>query len=261
MIVPFTRLFFRNKILIIDFFISLYDTLVSDRSMFSPKNPVSRLLKALDRYALSKADHIIVDTREHARYFSEMFKIDVEKMAVVYLEADREIFYPRKVERPSGLRNKFIVFFFGAMNPLQGIEVILDSARLLEQHADIIFVIIGPTGKIRNWNTYAGLKNLQVAGRWLSQEEVARHIAMSDLCLAGHFNASVPKAGRVIPGKAYSYLAMDKPVVMGDNPANRELFSEQTRNVHFVPMGDCRALADKILRMAGAARQDLHNGR
>ncbi len=40
-------------------------------------------------------------------------------------------------------------------------------------------------------------------------------------------------------------------MIFGDNPANRELFSADTRNVHFVKMGDPTALADKIIELAG----------
>ena len=122
------------------------------------------------------------------------------------------------------LRDKFVVFFFGAMNPLQGVEIILESARILEEHENIVFIFVGPYEKIGNLELYSKLKNVRFAARWLPQTEIADYIAMSDVCLAGHFNAAVEKGARVIPGKAYSYLAMDKPVIFGDNPANRELF-------------------------------------
>jgi len=44
-------------------------------------------------------------------------------------------------------------------------------------------------------------------------------------------------------------------VIFGDNPANRELFSTDTKNVHFVKMGDPGALADKILELAGVSER------
>ena len=256
LIVPLIQFRLRKKVLIIDFFISIYDTLVNDRQVLSPSNPLSRILKMLDRKALAGADHVIVDTCEHAAYFSRMFGVDPDKMTVIYLEADKQIYYPRNVARPLDLRDKFVVFFFGAMNPLQGAEVILESARILEEHGNIVFIIIGPYEKIRNFELYSKLKNVRFAARWLPQAEIADYIAMSDVCLAGHFNAAVEKAARVIPGKAYSYLAMERPVIFGDNPANRELFSTDTnnvrfmKNVHFVKMGDPAALADKILELA-----------
>jgi glycosyltransferase involved in cell wall biosynthesis len=249
LIVPFIKFRLRKKVLIIDFFISIYDTLVHDRQVLSPLNPLSRILKMLDGKALAGADHVVVDTREHAAYFSRMFGVDPGKMTVIYLEADKQIYYPRNVARPRDLRDKFVVFFFGAMNPLQGAEVILESAQILVGHENIIFTIIGPFEKIRNFELYSKLKNVRFAARWLPQDEIADYIATSDVCLAGHFNAAVEKAARVIPGKAYSYLAMERPVIFGDNPANRELFSTETKNVYFVKMGDPSALADKILEL------------
>lgn len=255
LIVPFIQCRLREKVLIVDFFISIYDTLVHDRQVLSPSNPLSRILKELDRNALARADHIIVDTKEHAAYFSKMFAVDSQKMTVLYLEADRRIYYPRKVERPPELKSRFVVFFFGAMNPLQGAEVILESARILEDRGDILFIIVGPYEKITNFERYRELKNVRFAAPWLPQAEIADYIAMSDVCLAGHFNAAVEKASRVIPGKAYSYLAMGRPVILGDNPANRELFSAEKENVHYVKMGDPAALAHKILELAELAKK------
>ncbi len=252
LIVPIIQFRLRKKVLIIDFFISVYDTLVNDRQVLSPPNPLSRILKMLDRKALTRANHVIVDTREHAAYFSRLFGVDSDKMTVIYLEADKQIYYPRNVVKPRDLRDKFVVFFFGAMNPLQGAEVILESARILEEHGNIVFIIVGPYEKIRNFELYSKLKNVRFKARWLPQAAIAGCIATSDVCLAGHFNAAVEKAARVIPGKAYSYLAMERPVIFGDNPANRELFSPDTKNAHFVKMGDPAALADKILELAGA---------
>jgi glycosyltransferase involved in cell wall biosynthesis len=251
LIVPFIQFKLRKKMLIIDFFISIYDTLVHDRQLLSPLNPLSIILKLLDRKALAVADHVIVDTREHAAYFSGMFVVDSDKMTVIYLEADKQIYYPRNVDRPHDLIDKFVVFFFGAMNPLQGAEVILESARILEERGNIVFIMIGPYEKIKNFGKHSKLENVKFAARWLPQAEIADYIAMSDVCLAGHFNAAVEKAGRVIPGKAYSYLAMDRPVILGDNAANRELFSAGNKNVHFIKMGDPSALARKILELAG----------
>ncbi|MCR4850787.1 MAG: hypothetical protein K5870_05960 [Lachnospiraceae bacterium] len=45
---------------------------------------------------------------------------------------------------------------------------------------------------------------------WLSQEDLARLIAISDICLAGLFNHRIDKAFRTIPGKAFIYEAMNK---------------------------------------------------
>lgn len=251
-IVPIVKMRSRKKALVIDFFISIYDTLVYDRKIISPSNPFSRVLKKLDANALLAADHVIVDTHGDAEFFSRTFGSDRAKMTVLYLEADKKIYHPPlKMEKPPELESKFVVFFFGAMNPLQGAEVILESARILEKNGNIIYIIIGPCEKIKGIDRYLGLTNVRFAAKWLSQAEIADLIAISDVCLAGHFNAAVEKASRVIPGKAFSYMAMERPVIFGDNPANRELFPVEEKGVYFVRMGDPAALADKILELAG----------
>ena len=81
---------------------------------------------------------------------------------------------------------------------------------------------------------------------WLSQEDLAKHIDFADLCLAGHFNASIEKAKRTIPGKAYIYRAMEKPMILGENSANHELYSQQEEGIYFVEMGSGEKLAEKI---------------
>lgn len=259
LIVPFTRLLFRKRIIIIDFFVSIHDTIVSDRQILSDRNPAARILGKLDRMALTSADCVIVDTHEHARYFSRTFGVDSGKTAVIHLEADRDVYYPRNVQRPENLKDKFIAFFFGAMNPLQGVGVILQAARLLEKRKDIIFMFVGPYKKIENFDRYSRLDNVRFEAEWLPQSAVAEYIAISDVCLAGHFSADIPKASRVIPGKACSYLAMDKPVILGDNPANRELFPEESGNIHFVRMGDPEELAKAISAMADAGKRGEDN--
>jgi glycosyltransferase involved in cell wall biosynthesis len=69
----------------------------------------------------------------------------------------------------------------------------------------------------------------------------------ADVCLGGPFS-NIDKAKRVISGKTYQFIAMKKPVIIGDNPANRELF-EHRKNAMIVEMANADALADAILEL------------
>ena len=82
---------------------------------------------------------------------------------------------------------------------------------------------------------------------WLSQPELAEAISRADLCLAGPFNRENGKANRTIPGKAYIYEAMEKPMILGDSPANHERYSASQKGITFVEMGDPEALRNAIL--------------
>ena len=236
MVIPFIRKR-KNVLLIDDFFISIYDTLVNDRKII--KGPLKKLLYEIDRVTLAKSNLVITDTREHALYFVRKFNCPEERMRVLYLEADREIYYPHTVRRVDRWKGKYLVLYFGSILPLQGVEVILKAAAYLQKCPAIHFVIIGPVRKRKN------IANVEYID-WLPQNTLADYIAQADLCLAGHFHKTIRKARRTIPGKAYIYRAMEKPMILGDNAANRERFAEEMEDVYFVPMGSARSLAEKI---------------
>ena len=64
----------------------------------------------------------------------------------------------------------------------------------------------------------------------------------------GHFNKENGKANRTIPGKAYIYEAMKKPMILGDNAATRERYTDGMPGITFVEMGSPEALRDGILQ-------------
>ncbi len=250
LVLPFWSFKFRKNCVIIDFFISMYDTFVNDRKRFGETSLCGKLLKKIDRNTLQKADRILCDTNAHGQYFQDELGAEKEKLITLYLEADKSIYnlkntseVERKNNRPDHLDNKFVVLYFGSVLPLQGIDVILAAFDQLKDDERFYFYMIGPMD-----GHYEKPKNENIEYiSWLPQNQLAKYIAMADLCLAGHFNADIDKAKRTIPGKAYIYQAMGKPMILGDNPANRELFSERDDKVYFVRMGSAEELANGIL--------------
>ena len=246
LVLPFFGWKMKKPRLYIDFFISMYDTLCFDRKKFSPTSFVGKRLLSLDRNTLKKADIILCDTLAHGQYFVEDLGAQPDKLQVLYLEADKSIYYPRHSEKPQEAKGKFTVLYFGSVLPLQGIDVVLDAMNRLKNDPRFCFYFIGPIGSDQPMPQGENLHYIH----WLSQEELARHIDFADLCLAGHFNGLIEKAKRTIPGKAYIYQAMGKPMILGDNPANHELYSEKENGIYFVEMGSGEKLAEKIMEIA-----------
>ncbi len=247
LIMPLFHFKMKKKYVIIDFFISVYDTLVFDRKKFKPKSVAAKLVKRLDTKTIQKADKVISDTKAHGEYFTKEFGLEPQKLEVLYLKADTRIYYPRENEKPERMQNRFTVLYFGSVLPLQGLDIILEAVELLKDAPQFHFIIVGPIQ-----DKYIRPKSSNIEYHvWLSQEELAEYISYSDLCLAGHFNKTIQKAKRTIPGKAYIYRAMDKPMILGENAANHELYSEQMQGIYFVEMGNPNALADKIRTIAG----------
>lgn len=250
LVIPFFKWKFRNKELWIDFFISMYDTLVFDRKKFKENSIFARILKWLDTVTIQAADYIISDTKAHGRYFVEEFGLQEDKWQVLYLEADQSIYYPREQKKPERMKDKFVVLYFGSILPLQGLDILLDAVDLLKNNSRLYFVIVGPIDEKYNKPVGDSIEYHD----WLGQKELAEYISYADLCLAGHFNKDINKAKRTIPGKAYIYSAMKKPMILGDNDATHELYDESMQGIYFVNMGDAKALADTIIAVEKETR-------
>ena len=248
LILPFWGFRFKKKIVVEDFFISLFDTMVNDRKKFKEKSILAKLCFWLDKTTIKKADAMIVDTSAHGKYFASEFGADINKISVYYLKADLSIYYPRQIEKSTDRKDKFVVLYFGSILPLQGIDIILECINLMQNIDTVIFEIIGPI-KEAELQKYKQLKNVKFTP-WLDQRDLAEEIAKSDLCLSGHFNKTIAKASRTIPGKAYIYDAMQKPMMLGDNPANHELFYEDNIKYFYVEMGNPEKLKEKIIYIA-----------
>ncbi len=245
LILPIWNFKLKKKKIIIDFFISMYDTLVFDRKKIKENSIFAKILKAIDKKTILLADYIISDTKEHGKYFIEEFGANKNNLNVLYLEADKSIYYEKRIEKPNKVKDKFVVLYFGSILPLQGVEIVLGAVDILKKEKDIFFYVIGPIQKKYNKVESDNVKYID----WLSQQELAKYINFSDLCLAGHFNKDINKARRTIPGKAYIYDAMNKKMILGENPANHELFTETKGKYYFVEMGSSEKLAEKILEI------------
>ncbi len=246
--VPLARLFAsrRRVPLVFDALTSAYDSDVVDRQLVRPDTWRAKRLFWMDRIAMQAADVILVDTDQHRQYFGHVFGVHQDKIAVVPVGADNDIYYPQPTgaTRPGCCR----VLFWGTYIPLHGVATILYAASLLREQAGISLELIG------DGQMYQAMRNL--AQEWhlpatlfrprLPQIDLASAIRQADVCL-GIFGDTA-KAKRVVPNKVYQALASRKPVVTGDTLAIRELFVPE-RHLGVVPLADGVALADVLLDM------------
>jgi glycosyltransferase involved in cell wall biosynthesis len=243
--IPVIKLFTRKPI-VLDAFISGYDTMCHDRKRFRPGSVAGKLLHWLDKRACELADLVICDTNAHIDYFLKEFSIDRRKLARVFVGAEDDIFFPRG--NGNGKKD-FSVLYYGTYLPLHGTEYVVRAAKLLEEHREIKFKIIGKgimKDAVDMEVARLGIDNIEFV-EWVPYLKLPEEIAQADLCLAGHFSEE-DKARRVIANKTFQMMAVGKPVVLGDNPANRELFKHKV-DAYFIGLADEDALAGAILEL------------
>lgn len=235
-----------DKPIVIDTFMSTYDTLCFDRKRFNPNSLFGRFFYWLDKYSSELSDIVLLDTNEHIDYFVNTFNLDREKFQRIFVGADDSIFYPREALENS---NKFKIFYYSTYLPLHGIEYIIIAAKKLETFEDIEFKIVGKgleSKKIMQLKQELDVRNIEFVD-WIPYNELPLEIAKADVCLGGHFS-DIDKAKRVISGKTFQFIAMRKPVIIGDNLASKELF-ENKKTALFVEHANANALANAILEL------------
>lgn len=240
-LVPLARLLFGRRF-IFDAFVSLYDSNVADRHLYSSLNPRAWKDFVIDWVSVSLAPTVLLDTAEHIKYFHKTFNLNLKKAARVFVGTTIDRMKTKK-KKESG--SNFLVHFHGHYTPLHGIEYIIEAAKILEKDKRVRFRIIGGGQEYLKIEQLAGklkLANIEFLPE-VSFPVLVDLINESDLVL-GIFGTTA-KAGRVIPNKVFEGLALGKPIVTADTPAARELLTDG-ENVLFCQAGNSEDLAEKI---------------
>lgn len=227
--------------LVFDAFLSTYDTYCQDRKVFKPESWAGRLAFWLDRRSCELADIVVLDTCAHARYFHTTFGVPEAKLRVLYAGCDEQHFRPLDAPEP----NPPVVLFYGSFLPLHGVDVIVQAAHLMRSEP-VRFRIVGKGHSeqaVCHLAAQLQLDNVEFLPP-VAYDALPQLIAASTICLGGHFGSSA-KAARVIAAKTFQCMAMGKPTIVGDNPANRELFTDR-EDAWMVRMNDPEALAEGI---------------
>lgn len=144
------------------------------------------------------------------------------------------------------LDDRIVALYSGNIARKQGIEILIDTARLLQHRQDIVFVICGEGPNRQPLELRAAglvnvqLRDLQPAGR------MGAMLTMADLHLLPQIAGA---ADLVLPSKLTNMLASGKPVVATTEPETG-LYSEVDGCGVCVPPGDAVALAAAITTLA-----------
>lgn len=224
--------------MVIDYFVSLHETVVVDRKLVQPRSLIARMLFRCDSWAARLADVVLVDTPEDAEAFAEATSTPLTKWHVVWVGADPTVFF----ERPEVVVEPRSVLFYGTYIPLQGIEHIVRAATMMPRDWRIRLVGDGqlrPEIERLVVDTGAPVELVDQ----VPEVELPALIASSMVCL-GVFGSG-DKTRRVVPNKVFQCMAVGRPVVTGDTPAVAILGSAVER----VPLADPAAITAAVQRL------------
>lgn len=145
-----------------------------------------------------------------------------------------------------GLTGKVVALYSGNIARKQGIEILVEAARLLQDRADIALVICGEgPNRAELERLSSGLPNVQLHDLQTA-ERMGAMLTMADLHLLPQIAGA---ADLVLPSKLTNMLASGRPVVATAEPGTG-LYAEVDGCGVITPPGDAAALAEAIRSMA-----------
>lgn len=232
-----------RKPVIADAFYSMYDAVVNDRREIRRWRPRALKLLLIDWLSVMLAHTVITDTEEHKKYWSSWRLVNKKKIHTVYLGVNNQIFHPL----PRLKKDYFLVHFHGTYIPLQGVDKIIEAARLCVNNPKIRFRLIGSgadSEKVRKLAERYELRNIEFIGR-VPLVKLNSYMNEADVAL-GIFGDTF-KARRVIPNKVYEGMSAERAVITMDTPAVREIFSETEL---LLVQNDPCSIADAIIMLS-----------
>ncbi len=252
-VVWLARILFGNRI-IFDAFVSLYDSNVHDRALYTQYSFKALRDRLFDYLSCALAHTVLVDTEAHKKYFVEHIDVSVDKIIVVPVGASNAWFTAYKTHRT--LAHDFTqVSFYGSYIPLHGVSIIVRAAHLLSAES-FRFRIIGSGQEYVNVQKL--IKKLDDASnieflQHMPRRELIKYMNMSDICL-GIFG-DTKKAMRVVPNKVYECAALGKPIITADTQGIRESFTDK-ENIFLCESSSPGALAH-ALRVLANNKKDM----
>jgi len=239
-----------RKKVIFDAFISLYDTYVHDRQTVRAGSWKARYYKYIDKIGCSRAHMIIVDTPEHAEYFLSQYKISRDRMCIIPVSTDLDLFQPQAKQ---DAHDAFTIFWHGKYTAFHNVLYIVEAAQQL-QDMKFRFILLGGGGEfktIKKMVQEQKIRNVEFLP-FVEYEELPRFIQNADVCL-GVFGAS-NKVDRVVPNKIFEYLACGKPILTRQSTACTHML--QGADIQYVSGKS----ADDLARALQHARDQIKTG-
>ena len=233
-----------KKPIIYHAFVSIYDTLVIDRKTIKPNSIKAKFVHFVEKMTCKWSDLVLTETFASRDYFVNEFAVDKKKFRRLFTSADESVFRPIPYKEP---KQEFKVLFWGSFIPLHGLATIIEAAKILSDHKEIIFKFCGKGQEKSAIEALAKkykLSNVEFLG-YVKKSVLLKNIEEADVCL-GIFGDNI-KAKNVVTNKVLQILCSQKPLITMDSKAVREINVESEKNCILVPPKNPKKLAEAVL--------------
>jgi colanic acid biosynthesis glycosyl transferase WcaI len=181
--------------------------------------------------------------------------VPAEKISIIPVCVDIDFIKPlpreNDYQKQWGLENKFVVLYAGNIGFSQGLETVIQTAELLRDKSEIMFLIVGDGAMKPQLQTIvdaAGLSNVRLLP-FQPREAVPLIYALSDICLISLKRDIVVES---VPSKTYSIMASGRPFIATvDRNSEVGVLVESANCGLCVESENAQGLAKAILKLYG----------
>jgi colanic acid biosynthesis glycosyl transferase WcaI len=226
-----------------------------------------RAAEKLERFLYSRAAKIVVVTQGIRRRLMER-GLPEDKLALIPNGANTDLFRFDEAGRAGvrqtlGLEGKFVVMYAGIHGLAQGLENLVDAARLLQEREDIEFIFVGEGPKkaeLVHRKNELGLRNVTFLPE-VPAEQMPAYLSAADCSIVPLRDEPVFYGAR--PSKMFEAWACSRPVVLSAAGEAEEALRQAGGGLA-VPPEDAAAIARAVKTLASdpaGAREMGQRGR
>lgn len=164
--------------------------------------------------------------------------------------------------------DKKIVMYVGHLYEWKGVGVVLESAKLLRNREDILFLIIGGDEEERKEYSVKiaseDAKNVTFFGQ-KPKKEIPKYLKSADVLLLPNIATTEESINYTSPIKMFEYMASGVPILASRLPSIMEVLHKENallmeqNNPHALAQGVEKLLSDQVFaeRLAANAKKDI----
>ena len=188
-----------------------------EMGVVSKKNPAYLFFRMLEIFLYKKANKIITLL---PGMYKHLEKININKNKIEWISngVDLEQFDYNKENLKCSIeldKNKFNILYTGAIGRANGLEILVETAKKLEENLfeEIIINVVGKGSEEKKLKKIAGdCNNIKFLG-FCKKEEIPNLLKKSDVLFFNLKNKKLFWDYGISPNKMFEYLASEKPIL------------------------------------------------
>lgn len=217
---------------------------------FTRSRLLIRIFSLLERFTIRNCSAVIVICRELEEYVRKIASVNVVLIENTpdyhdIFRAEQPPDEPAELRQRLGLDGRPVVLYAGTFEPYQGLELLVDSARIaVQSRPELRFVLVGgkphQVEKLRARVSALGLADKFLFAGEVSPSEVRSYLELASILV------SPRTEGINTPLKLYSYLRSGKPILATNVISHTQVLNQE---VALLRAPDCRDFAEGILTL------------